>query len=344
MKSTFTQYIYVLSAFVVLTQHARAVDVIYQKSSDQAVSGTITDVTATSITIERGSKKTDIPVNDIDRLRWNAEPARINLARADEKNGRLDEALEKYKEALGEATDRNLKSDIEFMIARVTATRALADPEKLDDAIKELNSYQAQNKSFYRYYDALYLLGRLQMAKKDFVSAQTTFQQLAATPWNDYKMASQNALARIKLMQNDVAAALAGYEAVLKMPAQTNAEKTKRYEALLGKANCLQKEDKNAEAVQALQDVIDNLPGSDSAVLAEAYLLQGSGLRKQKKNKEAVLAYLHVDVLFASESAMHAEALYWLSQLWGQVGHQGRATAASTKLKSSYPNSEWAKK
>jgi hypothetical protein len=78
-------------------------------------------------------------------------------------------------------------------------------------------------------------------------------------------------------------------------------------------------------------------------VNAEAFLRKGDCLREKGDDKDALLAYLHVDVLFASEKPLHAEALFRLSQLWEKVGSKGRADEARDRLRSDYENTEWFK-
>ena len=75
-----------------------------------------------------------------------------------------------------------------------------------------------------------------------------------------------------------------------------------------------------------------------------AYVRQGDCLQAQNKTKEAILAYLHVPVLFSKEKALHAESLFRLSQLWGSVQKPERAADARAELERLYPDSEWAKK
>jgi outer membrane protein assembly factor BamD (BamD/ComL family) len=89
--------------------------------------------------------------------------------------------------------------------------------------------------------------------------------------------------------------------------------------------------------------VIEKAPAEDYRVNAEAFLRQGDCLREQGNDVDAVLAYLRVHVLFASERSMHAEALYRLANLWEKVGNKPRADEARELLKSEYENSEWAR-
>jgi tetratricopeptide (TPR) repeat protein len=127
------------------------------------------------------------------------------------------------------------------------------------------------------------------------------------------------------------------------MQAEGSVEESLRQEAVLGKARVMIGQKKYDEALKLLEEVIAKAPADDAKVNAEAYLRQGDCLREQGNDKDALLAYLVVDVLFSSERTYHAEALYRLSSLWDRVGNKGRAEEARDRLKSDYEGSEWTK-
>jgi tetratricopeptide (TPR) repeat protein len=120
-------------------------------------------------------------------------------------------------------------------------------------------------------------------------------------------------------------------------------EESQRQEAVLGKARVLIAQKKFDDSLKLLEEVIAKAPADDSKVNAEAFLRQGDCLREQGNDKDALLSYLLVDLLFASEKPLHAEALYRLSVLWDKVGNKGRAEDARDRLKSDHENSEWTK-
>jgi len=220
---------------------------------------------------------------------------------------------------------------------------ALADPAKLDDAIKKLEEFRSKQSDHYRFYEGVNFLGQLYAAKKDFIKAKLAFDALEKAPWKDYQMAAKVASGRLALAENKLDDAVAAYDAVVSMQAEGPVEESQRQEAVLGKARIMILQKKYDDALKLLDEVIAKAAADDAKVNAEAFLRQGDCLREQGADKDALLAYLHVDVLFPSEKAMHAEALYRLALLWDKVGSKARAEEARDRLKSDYENTEWAR-
>jgi tetratricopeptide (TPR) repeat protein len=328
-------------------QSASAVDVILRRSTSTKGQGEVTEISKTEVTVKpRTGEPVKIPANDIIQIDWTGEPAQLKIIRASESGGRLQKALDDYTKLLGElkADPPGLKTDVEFAIVRTLAKMAEADPAKQDEAIKKLEEFRTKNGDSYRYYESLNILGQLYLAKKDTEKAKATFDLLGQAPFNDYKMAAKIANAKQSLQENNVAAARAGFEAVAQMKADNPAEVSKVQEAKLGVAQCLQLQKDFDKAITLLNEVINDAPAEDAPVQAEAYLRQGDCLEAAGKPKDALLAYLHVDVLFPAEKVRHAEALYHLAKLWGVVQQPDRAADAADRLATEYPNSPWTQK
>ena len=322
-------------------------DSIQRRGQQNPTTGDITEISKTGVTIKPRTRDAEkIPANEIIRIRWENEPIKLNPARGFEERGLLTNAMENYLAAQTESKsdDANLKTEIEYLIARTTARMALADPARTDEAIQKLQAFQKGHPDNFRFFESLYWLGRVQMAKDDHSAAKGTFDQMAQAPWTDYKMAAQIGAARVLLEQQQYDAARQAFEAAIAMPGDGPAEVSRRQEAQLGKATALQKQQQHDEAIEVLDEVIQQVAPEDGAIQAEAYVRQGDSLQALGKTKEALLAYLHVDVLFPGETALHAESLFQLARLWNTVGQPGRAGEAVAKLQSDYPNSEWTKK
>jgi tetratricopeptide (TPR) repeat protein len=355
--------LFVMSVGVV--DSAWALDRLKRKGSGTELRGTVSRISKTEVAMKPSrisQPERKVPVNEISVIRWDKEPADLNLRRNDERNGKLQEALAGYEKALKDsrASQTNLRDDLRFLMARVTAKMALLDPSKIDGAVKKLEAFRTSHSNHFRYYEALEYLVRLYIAKKNYAPLGTIVPEMKTAPWNDYNMMAQNYQARAQRLTGDVDAALESYNAVIDRPANSPSELTRHSEAMLGKAACLHQKKQSTAAVKLIEEAVDQLPVEETAILAEAYIRMGEILRAEAgrlqkqgdstgrllKSKEATLAYLHLDVLqnLSREKALHAEALYHLSQLWKTIRHPDRAAEAASRLKTDYPNSEWAKK
>ncbi|MBX3439520.1 MAG: tetratricopeptide repeat protein [Planctomycetaceae bacterium] len=328
---------------------AFALDTVTRKSTDRRAAGEITAVTATEVTVKPASgNPLTIPVNDIAGIEWDGAPPALGLARAKEAAGQYLLAVTDYETAQGRAptTKAFLRADIAFGIASATGKLALIDPEQIPVAVSRLDAFLQTHRDHYRRFDALLLLGQVRLAQEDYAAAEQAFREVESAPWTDYQMAAAIGLGRTALSRGDAAAARRAFDQVIETSAATPAETARRFEAMLGQATCLQEAREFDAAAQILSKVILESPASDTRLQAEAYVRQGDCYAASgDRAKDAVLSYLHVDVIpsLAAEKDLHAEALYQLAQLWPQLGHADRADQAAARLQSLYPGSQWAK-
>ena len=333
-------------AVSMLTGSAGAIDRVTRKS-DKAAQGDITAITQTSISVKSGvGTMIEVPANDVVSVRWGAEPPELNLARRAEESGDLPRALQQLATSAGNAgTNEAVKTEIEFLIARATARLAMEqDSSKLADASAKLDGFIKAHSDSFRYFDSLQLLGVVQLQAEDYEGAAQSFSKLAKAPWPDYKMAAENATGRLAYQKGDLAKALSAYEQVLTQSGTSPGEVSRRNSALLGKAMVLLKQEKTDDALKAVSEAITKTDPEDSAVQAGAWNLKGECLQTQGKVKEAILAYLHVPVLFEKEKVHLAQALYNLAILWPRADQPERGLAARQELQENYPDSPWTKK
>ena len=334
------------------TRSAEAIDQVIRKSSTTPIRGKITVIAKTGLTVKpQVGAEVMVPSNDIVDVRWNGEPVKLITARGAERAGRFARALATYAEVANDPKSNaaNVKLDLQFLVARATAGLALSGAGKLEDAKAKLEAFLADGGNSFRYFNAVGLLGRVELASGNHDQAKARFTTLATAPWLDYKMAGQSAQARVLLARGSVDEALAAFQAVITQGGNDAdaAVQGQRYLAVLGKSACLIRKQGQASYEAALKDlaiVLGEAPDTDTRLLAEAYLRQGDCLRLLGRQKEAVLAYLHVDLLFAAEASMHAESLFHLGSLWSAVGRPERASSARERLRSDYPESPWTKK
>lgn len=322
-----------------------AVDIVTQKSTNKQIQGEIGVANKTELTIKpRTGEAVKIPANDISSIKWEGEPAKLGIAKGDEERGNYEKALETYIEVHKDASGK-LKSYLDFLIARTMARQALDnDDSKLDEAVKKMEAFLKANAEHLGFYESQNYLGQLYSAKGDFAKAQAAFEGLGKAPWKDFQIAAKVAVGRMQLKQNNIDGAVKTFDEAASGTADTDAEKARRAEAQVGKAACLSKQSKHDEALKLIDEVIKATSTEEASTMAFAYVLQGDCYQAQSKIKDAVLAYLHVPILFPKEKAAHAEALYHLAKISGQIGQPDRGTEAGETLLEAYPNSEWAKK
>ncbi|HEX4069523.1 MAG TPA: tetratricopeptide repeat protein [Planctomycetaceae bacterium] len=349
VKSKFRDRSLGIAALVAATFAAsslRAEDMIDRRGATSALRGDVTEISRTEVVIKSRNNQREyrVPANEIERVRWQGEPAQLTQARVEERNGQFDKAVTVYETARKDAVSANLTTDLEFLIARVTALRALADEENYDPAIKLLEKFRTDHPSSFRYFESLKLLARLYMAKPDVDKANTTMKLLSEAPWNDFKMEADILQAQVALANGKIDAALAPLDNVLRVTPSTPAEWSRHYDALLAKATCLQKQAKFQEAINLLTSVLDQASEDDAKTLAETCVRLGDCYQAAGRTKEAILAYLRVDILFPKQKTHHAEALYYLSRLFAQDGKFDKAADAQARLQQAYPHSPWTAK
>lgn len=333
-----------------LSAMAADIDTVVRKSDGKTVGGQITTVTKTDLTVNQrvGNRDDVIAGNDILSVEWKDEPPVLRLARSNEKSGNLAQAMTGYEEALAAAGSAvNLKADIQFLIARTAAKIAQADPTQAGAAIQKLKAFVGEHRDFFRFYDAQLLLAETALLAGDTVAADAAFNLVQQAPWKDYQMAAKIGGAETLLKQNKVTEAKGVFDQVAAMQPGNPSEKARQLQAMIGQARCMRQQNQVGEATSTLKKVIDQTEASESRLLAEAYLQLGDCYSIDAQQlKDAVLAYLHIDVIppLAAHSDLRAEALYHLARLWPAVGEPARGAEASAKLEQDYPNSEWTKK
>lgn len=339
-----------LAAILLYSSSAAAIDVVVRRNGSRD-GGNITTHSKTEVTVSRqvGGDVT-VPVNEIAFIEWDGAPATMGLGRTALDNGQLDAAQKQLEEAQKESAGADkpgLRGDLDYLLAKVFAERAMTDADAAAEAVKRLKEFVSSNRDHYRLYDAQLALGETSLAVGDYAGAVSAYTSVGTSPWKDFQMAAQIGQGRVLLAQKNIDGAKREFDAVAAMQPDGPAQASRRLEALLGQASCLQLKDQFQEAVGILEKVIDESTAADRRLQAEAYVRQGDCYIGMGGNpKDAIMAYLHVDVIpeLSKESDLHAESLYHLAQLWREVGQDDRAREAAEALTGQYPDSAWAKK
>ena len=113
-------------------------------------------------------------------------------------------------------------------------------------------------------------------------------------------------------------------------------------EARLAKAESLagMKKFKEAEALVRAGDPGE--PGRGRRLRRPpAYNTLGDCLRAANRPKDALIAYLHTDLLYSKDKEEHPRALHRIERLFRQLKQDGRADEYAQRLRQEYPRSPW---
>jgi tetratricopeptide (TPR) repeat protein len=257
--------------------------------------------------------------------------------------GQYEDALEELKKiAPGSINNPVIQQDVGYYTAYCLANLALKAGGDKAVAIENLKGFIGANRNTFHFFEGVELLGDLNFAAGDYKSATTFYGLLAGAPWPEYKMSAAVLQGRAQAAAGDNAAALANFTNVLNSGLNTPEAMEQKMQATVGKAVCMAATGQHEEGIKLIQGLIAKNDPNDADLFGRAYNALGACYEKTGQTKEALLAYLHTDVLYFTNAEAHAEALYHLSKLWAATNKADRAVRARSLLQSRYPGSRWA--
>jgi len=321
---------------------ASAVDSV--KTTDRTYTGTIQSISALEVVIAKDSGPAQrIPVNTIQMVRFDGEPAALNTVRVAVVAGRYEDAAETLERIdTSNIKRKEILTEIAFYRAYCAGKTALAQgtPQKILSAASDLSDFVRTNTQSYHYVEGCALVGDLLAAAGRHDEAAAYYGQLAKAPWPDVRMQAGVAMGRALLAAGKIQEAQKAFQDVLAITAEGELIQRQRRAATIGLARCMAETGQDVEkAIDALQEVIDQTDPEDHEVLAQAYNALGAAYRKTGQTKEALLAFLHTDVLYFRATQEHIEALQNLAELWNQVQRPERAAEAEKTLRDRYKRS-----
>jgi tetratricopeptide (TPR) repeat protein len=318
-----------------------------RKLDGERHSGTIKSITTTAITFGGSVRDTVVPVNEIAAVVFTPEPRGLAEARAAYDAGRYTDVFTSLSEIKPEQIRRGeIKTEVEFYRAMAAARLAgfgSVDQKTATAAGKELIRFLGEHKDSHHFYEVNEALGDLLAALKN-PNAFHYYEVLASAPWPDYQVRANLLKGRSEQMHGNHTRAIELYDLALAIPASGRPAELQMQLARVGKATSLVETGKLDEARQLLSEVIAKAAESDREVFARAYNALGGAHRKAGATTDALLEYLKVELLYNTVPDAHAEALYYLSQLWPEARHPDRARAAAAALQDRYPTSRWNKR
>ncbi len=310
-----------------------------------AANGVVQEIAKDKVVMQVRGNNQNFPTNTITWVVFEGEPAIFPRAKEFAYKGQYDEAMAELKKIdASSLKSDNSKKDLDFYRAYTEGKLALMGKGDAKKAAEALLAFVQANRDSFHFYDCSELLGELALHLGVYDKAALYFGALSKAPFKELSIKSRYLEARALLAQNKFAEAKKSCGlAMAESAADAAALRIQKLAAVLA-ARCDAGEGNSEAALTSLRKLIQDNDATDTELFSKIYNAQGEALYKLNRMEEAAIAFLHTDLLFASQSDSHAEALYYLIQIWPKIGEPQRAVESREKLNNSYPGTSWAKK
>jgi tetratricopeptide (TPR) repeat protein len=311
----------------------------FKDAQGGAVRGQVTAESPAEVTVSLGATTIVVPTDQIESIEYQGQPASMQLGQTNADAGRADEAIALYQKAATEAAGKPFVVEAaKFGEVAILAGQSLTEPERVKDAVARLNAFLQAYPRGRHVVAAREALARVQLHAQDYKGAEANIAELAKLPPGADRAAVLKA--RLLLKSGDPQAAVGELDRLI---AAAPGGSTKQVELKLVKAEALVAASRYDESEVLVREVIAAAPADDFAVQSRAYNALGDCLAAAAKPKDALLAYLHVDLLYAKDKEEHPRALRRIEELFRKLGQISRADDYGQRLKREYPNSPWAR-
>ena len=338
---------FVLSAMVALSiassAWSQSRDRIFLSKGGAAPAGTITERTKDQVVIETSTGKIqNYPTNDIVRIVFDGEPTQLSRAKDSLGQGQYEQAAKELSEvAVSSLTSEDMKEDYYFYKFYLDGSLALIGRGNPDQASKALLQWAAKYRNSHNFYKASEMLGDLALANGTPDQAVRFYAVLTNTGFPDLRFRGNFLQGKSLMLSGKYAEAIEKLNSVAQEKvADPELLKLQKLAAVTA-IRCEAATGNIADALQKLESMVAQGDSTDSVLFAELYNAIGGIFLSQNNDYEALLSYLKIDMMYATQTEPHAEALYHLSKLWEKVGDPLKATDAKARLAKLYPTSPW---
>lgn len=326
---------------------AQNLDSVWQARLPAPSKGIITGMTVESVTMDMSGVARTFPVNEILRVQFADEPQELTNGR----NAYLAKNYNVAADAIAKVGDIAALSpfvrvDVVFYRLAADVGKAMregGDRAKAEAAMADFAG-KAKTAGNYHFFESCFLLGELALTGGNPEAAVRYLKPVSESTIPEIQLRGKYQLGRALLASKKFPEALAQFNEVGGLSVNTPEAAQIQLLSSIGKATCLGETGKSAEGIAIAQNVIDkNDSQQDPALFGRAYNAVGVCHLKANRSKDALLAFLHTDLLFYQDADAHAEALYHLSQLWREANKADRAQDARNTLNERYLGSSWQK-
>jgi len=320
-------------------------DRVFPAKGGPAIKGKIVERTKDKVVIEVKGTNQSFPTNEIGRIVFDGEPQQLSRAKDLLAQAQVDQAIDEFKKIDKESLKTDiLKQEYDFYRGYIAATSALRGKGDTAAAKKILLAWATANSKSNNFYAASEKLGELEFATGNPEQAVKYFGVLAGSPFPDLNIKGNFMVGKALLALKQTAEARKKFDLVAQAQVSDVPSLKLKKLSSIAAVRADAADGKPEMAIQTLEKMVDEGDSTDAELFAEIYNATGNILLSMGNSDEAILAFLKTDLLYASQTEPHAEALHALSQLWLKVGDNQRATDCKSRLAKLYPTSAWSKK
>ena len=305
------------------------------------VSGKVVDMTPEGVVVDSRGKQETVAAQDIRKIVYAGQPAALDRTRERVVSGNYTQGLEELAKIEPKGGPR-VEHEISYLKAFAKGKLAVSGSAQLKDAGTTVNAFLKKYKTSYHFYPMTELKGRLLKGLKLVDLAAAEFKVLTQAKWPEYRLKGHYLLAQAYNAQGKYADAIKQCDEI--EASQDNSDLTQKYQRLAKceKSKSLALAGTPDGVEETLMQLIKVENPDDKQLFAAAYNAWGVLYFKAGDWKKAREKFLLTHLLMSSESDSHAEALYYLSQIWPKFENTDEANKSRELLQSRYRNSYWA--
>ena len=258
--------------------------------------------------------------------------------------GNYEEALEKLDDIKPEDADPQqyplVAAEIDWYRAYASLQLALADAGTFSEGGTAMNEFCKEHPDSYRYYegrrllgDALYAMSNLQTQsarrQRNLDNAREAYSTLERANSEIVRARGKLGLATVALAADELDDA----ETLFNEVAQHSEFDVEYAEATIGLARTTARQGRTEEATELLNELLSVTPNDSTLRRAKIYNALGDVLADANRPQEAVVAYLHIDLLYPAARTERVAALKALVGQWRKLGREDRARETIERLR-----------
>ncbi len=314
------------------------------KSREASTEGEITKFTKEAVILkDRVKNETSIPANTVIEIRYSKEPENMQVIRTAMDSSQFEDAIAQIRELIGDKTKSLTefqRQDLDFYSAYANAQLALAKmpDHTISSAGNELSRFVSRYPDSYHFYEAKLLIGRLlTLDGKKPDEAKKVYEEVLGAPWQEIQLEARVALGQLSLQLENAAEAEAMFLDVVGSRNDGSPEALEQQNfARLGLARAKAMGNDYEGAKTILDQILNESDSGNMQLQASLYNAYGDIALAAGKNTEALLAFLHTDLIFSGARSEHIYALKKLVELWKIEKREDRSNEARALLLEQY--------